>query len=107
MSTRFNPHDNTTDRGARINLGMTVLDYDRRTGIVVGDSYETMHEHGACGNDHWFLVQYEKDGPTKTFNGTRLDFVEAPPRCYCSMLQGVPCGVCRDGVLAHVKWPEA
>ncbi len=89
----FNPHGNTTADGTLITVGLAVIDYDRREGIVVRDDYEgrdymcqcataghtrahdlvpdtdlcTSH----CRHDHWYTLD-----TGKSFNGSRLQAIK-------------------------------
>lgn len=72
MTIRPNPHDNKTDNGVVITIGMRVRDYDYKDGMVVADRDNGSRcADGECGLDHWFDVKRD-DGTTGMFNGTRL-----------------------------------
>lgn len=94
----FNPHSNKTVNGVLITVGLKVLDYDFREGLVLSDDYDkewqckcSYHDRpvdpnahirandlvadrtecaSPCGHDHWFTV--ETANGTKSFNGSRL-----------------------------------
>lgn len=93
----FNPHHNTTADGVVITLGMKVIDYDRRPGVVIADRSSSAYNccggecqpregdlslQGCdkfCHHDHWFEVR-NADGGTKDFNGDRMQAVDEGSR---------------------------